>query len=102
MVSEIYEIADLVKLYIYLNLIVTVLGVVSLLIWVIKKRLFKFAFKNHSLWRLEEKVSELDSKIEFTQNFIAERTANFMKQQIEINNQLKLKTKNKNGTTKKN
>lgn len=60
---NIEKLAYLIELYIYINLSFYVLSLIGGLWWLIKKRFFKYVFRKHELWNLQELVDDIDTRL---------------------------------------
>lgn len=68
--NEILDLIPLIKLFLYINVLSTILFFLALLVYAIKKGMLKFAFRKNDLWTLQEKYERLERELSFLKDDI--------------------------------
>ncbi len=61
--NSLNETLQLVQAWLIVQLILETLGCIALIVYAVKKGMFKYAFRKNQLWQLEETIEKQDYRI---------------------------------------
>lgn len=54
---------ELLNWYLLTGVIINIIALLTGLIFILKKTVFKMSFRNHSIWCMEERIDDLERRI---------------------------------------